>query len=132
MEQTEVKAGYFCRSCFIGLTAPVLMGRLRFNVTVLPLPLHHTHVAVTHRSTHLQLTLEGRSSLLQGRGTRDAVHAAHLRHFATAGEAVADTVPRAGAVPSARTRVLAQPKRTAASVVLARKGKGLHGGASPI
>lgn len=48
-----------------------------------------------------------------------------------AGEAISDTGPRAGAVSSARARVLAEPKWTTASVVLARKAKGLHGGASP-
>lgn len=127
-----MKAGYFYSSCFIGLTSPVLTGHLRFNLTVLSLPLQHTHVDMTNRSTHLQLTLEGRSSLLQGRGTRNAVRAAHLIHFATAGETISDTVPRAGTVSSARTRVLAQPKWTTASVVLARKGKSLHGGASAI
>lgn len=39
-------------------------------------------------------------------------------HFATAGEAISNTVPGAGAVTSARTCVLAEPKGTAASIVL--------------
>lgn len=56
--------------------------------------------------------------------TEGAAHASHLMHFATAGEAISDAVPGAGAVPSARTRVLAEPKGAAASVVLAGKAKG--------
>lgn len=94
-----------------------------------------THVLICHyRSAHLQLTLGGEGAVCcraGGPNTKDAVHAPHLIHFAMAGEAISDTVPRAGAVSSARARVLAEPKWTTASVVLARKAKGLHRGASP-
>lgn len=62
---------------------------------------------------------------------KDVGRASHLIHFAMAGEAISNTVPRAGAVSSARARVLAEPKGTTASIVLARKEKGLHGGPSP-
>lgn len=53
-----------------------------------------------------------------------AAHASHLMHFATAGEAISNAVPGAGAVASARACVLAEPKGTAASIVLAGKAKG--------
>lgn len=56
--------------------------------------------------------------------TEDAAHASHLMHFATTGEAISNAVPGAGAVASARACVLAEPKGTAASIVLAGKAKG--------
>lgn len=56
--------------------------------------------------------------------TEGAAHASHLMHFATAGEAISNAVPGAGAVASARACVLAEPKGTAASIVLAGKAKG--------
>lgn len=95
--------------------------------------LHHTRVDTTLQiCSFAAYTRRGGSGLLQGRvpNTKDAAHASHLIYFAMAGEAISDTVPRAGAVSSARARVLAKPKWTTASVVLARKVKGFHGGAS--
>lgn len=57
-------------------------------------------------------------------GTQKVQHSSHLMHFAPAGEAIPNAVPGAGAVPSARARVLAEPKGAAASIVLAGKAKG--------
>lgn len=57
-------------------------------------------------------------------GDTGAACASHLMHFATAGEAISNAVPGAGAVPSARACELAEPKGAAASIVLAGKAKG--------
>lgn len=88
-----------------------------------PLP-HHTRASVTPRS-------ERREQFAAGQGHRRCSTGLYLMHFATAGEAISNAVPGAGAVPSARACVLADPKGAAASIVLAGKAKGCLEGLLP-